>query len=359
MRREHLIRLGLRAAAVLTAVVFLWRANPNILISWRQWLALAILAILVSAIDGLGTSTVHISTPLELGVLVLAGVPVAVVVHVCVVVVRKATAGGMIDAEAIVDESARTILAMVMVWGIQLQGWQNAGVMLAAAVYVLVLEGVPMVSAVRNGEIEAGLASMLVAAQTSSAVLLLVLYPPLLLWGALLVLIVLAIVKYSAELLSRVRDAYQSMLEATVAALEAADPASEGHGVRVSKIAARVGRVLGYRGRQLKTLSRTALLHELAVSHPYQLQESAQLERVHYLSSVVPVLRALQGVAQDVNSTDAVMAYIVHRAAALDAATCRIDRACAARDYTYPDSLDISLVKRVDEALRDVLVQDS
>jgi len=98
---------------------------------------------------------------------------------------------------------------------------------------------------------------------SSLALLLTFLYVQLNLWGALLVIIPVLLARHVYVMALRFEQVNQDLLELMVKSIEARDPYTSGHSVRVSRLARTMAEELGLSSRQIDNIAAAALLHDL------------------------------------------------------------------------------------------------
>jgi putative nucleotidyltransferase with HDIG domain len=95
------------------------------------------------------------------------------------------------------------------------------------------------------------------------AVLLAFLYVRLDLWGALLVAVPLLLVRHNYGMTLRFEQVQRDLLVLMVKSIEARDPYTSGHSVRVSRFARVMAEELGLSARQIDQVATAALLHDV------------------------------------------------------------------------------------------------
>ncbi len=98
---------------------------------------------------------------------------------------------------------------------------------------------------------------------SSLALLLTFLYVQLNLWGALLVIIPVLLARHVYVMALRFEQVNRDLLELMVKSIEARDPYTSGHSVRVSRLARAMAEELGLSSRQIDNIAAAALLHDL------------------------------------------------------------------------------------------------
>ena len=98
---------------------------------------------------------------------------------------------------------------------------------------------------------------------SSLALLLTFLYVQLNLWGALLVIIPVLLARHVYVMALRFEQVNRDLLELMVKSIEARDPYTSGHSVRVSRLARTMAEELGLSSRQIDNIAAAALLHDL------------------------------------------------------------------------------------------------
>lgn len=98
---------------------------------------------------------------------------------------------------------------------------------------------------------------------SSLAPLLAFLYTELGLLGLILVVVPLAIVRHSDQTSLRLDQANQDLLELMVKSIEARDPYTSGHSVRVATYARAIARAIGVSAKECELIEQAALLHDV------------------------------------------------------------------------------------------------
>ena len=98
---------------------------------------------------------------------------------------------------------------------------------------------------------------------SSLALLLTFLYVQLNLWGALLVIIPVLLARHVYVMALRFEQVNRDLLELMVKSIEARDPYTSGHSVRVSRLARTMAEELGLSWKAIDTVASAALLHDL------------------------------------------------------------------------------------------------
>lgn len=98
---------------------------------------------------------------------------------------------------------------------------------------------------------------------SSLAPLLAFLYMELGVLGLILVLVPLALVRHSEQANLRLDQANQDLLELMVKSIEARDPYTSGHSLRVATYAKALARSVGLSGREVEQIEKAALLHDV------------------------------------------------------------------------------------------------
>lgn len=102
---------------------------------------------------------------------------------------------------------------------------------------------------------------------TPLALLLAFLYTQVQLVGVLVVAIPLVLVRHVHSVNLRLENANRELLELMVKAIEARDPYTSGHSVRVSRVAGMLARELGMGARSVEEVETAALLHDVGKIH--------------------------------------------------------------------------------------------
>ncbi len=100
-------------------------------------------------------------------------------------------------------------------------------------------------------------------AATSLALLLALLYIQLDLWGALMVVIPVVLVRHVYAMSLQFEQVNRDLLELMVKSIEARDPYTSGHSVRVSRLARTMAEELGLSWKAIDTVASAALLHDV------------------------------------------------------------------------------------------------
>ena len=95
------------------------------------------------------------------------------------------------------------------------------------------------------------------------ALLLTFLYVQLDLWGALLVVVPVLLARHVYGMALRFEQANRDLLELMVKSIEARDPYTSGHSVRVSRLARTMAEELGLSSKQIDDIAAAALLHDV------------------------------------------------------------------------------------------------
>ena len=82
-------------------------------------------------------------------------------------------------------------------------------------------------------------------------------------WTVALFIIPLFLARYSFQLYIDMREAHINTVAALTSAIDASDPFTHGHSYRVSRYALRIGRAMGFSGRDMEMLEYAALLHDI------------------------------------------------------------------------------------------------
>jgi putative nucleotidyltransferase with HDIG domain len=104
-------------------------------------------------------------------------------------------------------------------------------------------------------------------ASSPLAALLAFLYVKLQLPGILMVIVPIWFVRHSYQVVFQLAQVNRDLLELMVKAIEARDPYTSGHSLRVSQIAEQIGRELGLASRTLEQIQTAALLHDVGKIH--------------------------------------------------------------------------------------------
>ena len=102
---------------------------------------------------------------------------------------------------------------------------------------------------------------------SSLAVLLVYLYVKLQFAGLALLIVPLFFVRHSYQKKEELEQVNQELLELMVKAIEARDPYTSGHSVRVQEYARSIAREFGLSGAQVKHIAKAALLHDVGKIH--------------------------------------------------------------------------------------------
>ena len=128
---------------------------------------------------------------------------------------------------------------------------------------------------------------------SSLALLLTFLYVQLNLWGALLVVVPVLLARHVYVMALRFEQVNRDLLELMVKSIEARDPYTSGHSVRVSRFARTMAEELGLSSRQIDNVAAAALLHDLGKMYqefaPILRKESKLDEREMRLMQSHPV----------------------------------------------------------------------
>ncbi len=104
-------------------------------------------------------------------------------------------------------------------------------------------------------------------ALSSFAVLLAFLYVRSQLLGLMLLIVPIWIVRHFYHVVLQLEEVNRDLLELMVKAIEARDPYTSGHSLRVSQLARQIARELGLGGRVVQEVSTAALLHDVGKIH--------------------------------------------------------------------------------------------
>ena len=175
------------------------------------------------------------------------------------------------------------------------------------------------------------LQKLFLPAEVSVGILVVLLAKPMGLWSLLLTMLVLLVIRQSFALLVEVKVSYRLTMEALAKAMEAQAGADDGHGARVSRIAALAARQLRLPASTVEQIGYAALLHDLAILEASQ--ESCATKAiagvdqlfgdVDFLRPVLPVLRLFESPeCIDATGPDGERhletAYLIARASAID-----------------------------------------
>jgi len=176
-----------------------------------------------------------------------------------------------------------------------------------------------------------GLQKLFLPAEVSVGILVVLLAKPMGLWSLLLTMLVMLVIRQSFALLVEVKVSYRLTMEALAKAMEAQAGNDDGHGARVSRIAAMAARQLRLPAATVEQIGYAALLHDLAVLESSQdgcdVKDIAGVDQlfgdVDFLRPVLPVLRLFESPdCIDANVPDGQRhletAYLIARASAID-----------------------------------------
>jgi putative nucleotidyltransferase with HDIG domain len=99
------------------------------------------------------------------------------------------------------------------------------------------------------------------------ALLLAFLYTKAQLWGVIVVTVPLFLIRHVYAVNLQIEQVNRDLLELMVKAIEARDPYTSGHSLRVSKIAGALAREIGLQGRLVEQIETAALLHDVGKIH--------------------------------------------------------------------------------------------
>jgi putative nucleotidyltransferase with HDIG domain len=99
------------------------------------------------------------------------------------------------------------------------------------------------------------------------ALLLAFLYTEAQLWGVIVVTLPLFLIRNMYSVNLQIEQVNRDLLELMVKAIEARDPYTSGHSLRVSRIAGCLGRELGLPAKQVEQIETAALLHDVGKIH--------------------------------------------------------------------------------------------
>ena len=99
------------------------------------------------------------------------------------------------------------------------------------------------------------------------ALLLAFLYARLQLWGVIVVTVPLFLIRHVYAVNLQIEQVNRDLLELMVKAIEARDPYTSGHSLRVSKIAGALARRIGLQGKLVEQIETAALLHDVGKIH--------------------------------------------------------------------------------------------
>ena len=99
------------------------------------------------------------------------------------------------------------------------------------------------------------------------ALLLAFLYTKAQLWGVIVVTVPLFLIRHVYAVNLQIEQVNRDLLELMVKAIEARDPYTSGHSLRVSKIAGALAREIGLQGKLVEQIETAALLHDVGKIH--------------------------------------------------------------------------------------------
>ena len=99
------------------------------------------------------------------------------------------------------------------------------------------------------------------------ALLLAFLYTKAQLWGVIVVTVPLFLIRHVYAVNLQIEQVNRDLLELMVKAIEARDPYTSGHSLRVSKIAGALARETGLQGKLVEQIETAALLHDVGKIH--------------------------------------------------------------------------------------------
>jgi putative nucleotidyltransferase with HDIG domain len=99
------------------------------------------------------------------------------------------------------------------------------------------------------------------------ALLLAFLYTKAQLWGVIVVTVPLFLIRHVYAVNLQIEQVNRDLLELMVKAIEARDPYTSGHSLRVSKIAGALAREIGLQGKLVERIETAALLHDVGKIH--------------------------------------------------------------------------------------------
>jgi putative nucleotidyltransferase with HDIG domain len=143
------------------------------------------------------------------------------------------------------------------------------------------------------------------------ALLLAFLYTRLQLWGVIVVTVPVFLVRHVYAMNLQIEQVNKDLLELMVKAIEARDPYTSGHSLRVSRIAGALARTIGLASKHVEQIETAALLHDVGKIHQeYALvlrkagglsAEEAALMRTHPIRSY-ELVRTISGFRGGVES---------------------------------------------------------
>jgi len=326
MRRISAINIYVSAisvAAVASLAAASWVVPPHETQFWNCLAAFAVLAALSEAAFlrlPIGTSTSSVSFIPYLAAIVLLGPTWAMVVSGVAIFVGESIARRK-PLIKVLHNTSKEILAVglgaflyVRLGGVpSVLEFDLVPLAFAAAVvaYMLVNVGAPAIaislsSGTRLADSWSKLAGSLLFDLLSSplALLLAFLYVRAQLWGVIIVTVPLFLVRHVYSVNLQIEQVNRDLLELMVKAIEARDPYTSGHSLRVSRIAGALARTIGLSSKHVDEIETAALLHDVGKIHQeYALvlrkagglsPEEAALMRTHPIRSY-ELVRTISG----------------------------------------------------------------
>lgn len=99
------------------------------------------------------------------------------------------------------------------------------------------------------------------------ALLLAFLYARVQLWGVIVVTVPLFLIRHVYSMNLQIEQVNRDLLELMVKAIEARDPYTSGHSLRVSRMAGTIARAMGLPGKLVEQIETAALLHDVGKIH--------------------------------------------------------------------------------------------
>jgi hypothetical protein len=169
--------------------------------------------------------------------------------------------------------------------------------------------------------------SLLFAAQLSVSALAVLTFASLGVWSLIPVVALLVLMRQAYSMLLEIRETYLTTVEVLIEAAESHMPHMTGHSERTATIARTIGSECGLGSAEIERLSYAALLHDVdrIADDPQAAtgrgHSAALVEGIAYLSSVVPVLRVVDGRhSAPIAEGDAMSGFIIALASDIDTA---------------------------------------
>lgn len=276
-----------------------WWSRPAVLGSpWNTYVALVVLAISAKAFSlqlRVGAATSSVAFAPYLAAILMLGTSWAI----AVAAVAQLVAESLIRRKPAIKVVHNTAKEVMAIWvaatlyshlggvpsTVTFEGFSIIGFILAAFSYFVISNGATAVAValstgtdVRDTWDEFVYRALLQNVFSSGlAPLLAFLYIQLGLLGLVLVIVPLALVRHADQTSLRLDQANQDLLELMVKSIEARDPYTSGHSVRVAMYAKALARSVGLPSREVELIEKAALLHDVGKIY----EEFAPLLRNH------------------------------------------------------------------------------